>query len=238
MGLFGRKLATPKPPSGGPTAMPHAGRLLTSANNRSECVDVLERLVAAYREATYPLLPYVVPTGCTWHGVGMPPDGVVSFFDAKGDFVLACLWDDEPGTRIGLIHLDGLPAVAALPGALKQLDGSLSSIGEVPPKSVHLQGPPIPDELPEDLLRQAGRRITSGNVAIVADMLRRQVLVKSYEFLQSARGEPTARRFVDLHPPSSSLSMILSDLIRQQPNTAPYVQDLPLRIRALLLSEM
>jgi hypothetical protein len=201
------------------------------------CQSTLESVLDGYRPRRYEHLPHWVDTGFNWLGSGPAPSRVISGQDAAGDFLLVALWPVGAGTEAGLFPLGsgddrlGLPII----GHWKMQDPSLTSVGLFPAASVALRAPRIPAGYLETTLQLGGKQPTPDNIAALRDMTAQQMLVKAYQFI-SSQNERQAQAFVDARRQTTDLQRILDDLGDWDPGVLPYLQDLPLRIRGLMLS--
>lgn len=99
-----------------------------------------------------------------------------------------------------------------------------------------------PRRYPDLSLQAVGYPLTPGNRARLAQQLTMMLLIKCQEIISSQEGPRGAERFIETHkrradrtsltgPPRSALHM----LAEWNPGVLPYIQDLPLRYRAMLL---
>ncbi len=228
--------------SGGATL--GSGRRLHSSNDLAGCLEVLEGVLRSYRPPPYVSMRSLTPAGWAWAGPpgDPPPSAVYTCTDEAEDVVYAAFWPEAAGTTIALIPLgSGDDRLSTMPliGHWKQRDASLSSTGTVPPGVITPRPPSIPPEYIDELLSAAGFPATPSNRDAAEEKVCEMLSAKAYQFLEStAPGE--AERFVDAHRWSPGASDILpqrivDDLAARVPAVLPYIQDLPLRIRALLL---
>jgi hypothetical protein len=210
------------------------GRRMRTELDPDGCEELLEEILSTYRERRYVHLPHHVDCGHEWLGEGPPPDRAVCFTDGQDKWLLLTVRRQGSGSELGLFRLGGdereTPPVI---GHWKMRDQSLLSIGSIPAGSVAITAPRIPADLAEDLVRSAGYPLTAANVAAAATMLEQQFLLKAHQFINSQ--EPGyADEFVARHR-STGLQEIVRDLAAWNTIVLPYVQDLPWRIRALML---
>lgn len=227
-------------------AMPlGSGRRLRSDLQPEHCVQVLEQIFDGYRPRRRSDMKPLVPTGIRWMTTDVAPSFAVSGDDESGEFVLFALAPAGQGTEAGIFPLtSGNLAVA---GHWKQQDRSLTSIGSWPSETVYLTPPPIDESLIYETLNAAGYPVTQGNVSKVAQQFTTLFLVKCQEFVSSREGARGADRFMTAHRQwqqqgSPSLAELLQAPLRLlaewEPAVLPYVQDLPLRIRSILLERV
>ena len=100
--------------------------------------------------------------------------------------------------------------------------------------------PPIPHGYYEEILTATGFPVTADNLWAVQRMVGTMFLVKAWEFINS-QDEAGAVRFRDAHAFGRSVpveqwpSSILADLVAWNPRVSPYIQDLPSRVRGLII---
>jgi len=221
-----------------------SGRRLRSDLSPEGCAELLGQVFGGYRPRRHPDLPPLVPTGIQWTATEGMPSLAVSGDDDSGDFVLFTLAGAHGGTEAGVFPLGRGDARLTLSviGHWKQRDNSLASVGTWAPGTVRLTPPPIGDDLVDGTLRAAAYPLTPGNRAEIAQQFTTMFLVKCQEFVSSREGARGAERFVARHKQSadwtsltSPLRSALQLLAEWEPGVLPYVQDLPLRCRAILL---
>lgn len=226
------------------TAPLGSGRRLRSHLSPEECVELLGQIFDGYRPRRYRDLPSLVPAGIQWTAAEGTPSLAVSGDDESGDFLLFTLAAAAGGTEAGIFPLGSGDARLTLSvvGQWKQRDGSLSSTGTWAPRTVSLTPPPIGDSLVDGTLQAAGYPLTPDNRAKMAQQFTMMFLVKCQEFVSSREGARGAERFVDAHKQRADrtsltgpLRSALEFLAEWEPSVLPYIQDLPLRCRAILL---
>jgi hypothetical protein len=216
------------------------GRRLSSDRSPEDCFQVLRQIFDGYRPRRRPDMEPLVPTGIRW-AADSAPLIAVSGDDESNDFVLFTLAPAGRGTEAGIFTLGGNLAVA---GHWKQRDSSLTSVGSWPGGTVYLTPPPIDESLVYGTLDAAGYPATPGNVSKVAQQFTMMFLVKCQEFVSGQEGARGAERFMMTHQRwQQQVSPSLTDLLQAplrlladwNPGVLPYVQDLPMRIRSILL---
>jgi hypothetical protein len=217
------------------------GRRLRSDLSPEDCVEVLRQVFDGYRPRRRPDMEPLVPTGIRWAAEDGAPSVAVSGSDESDDFVLFTFAPARQGTEAGIFTLGGNLAVA---GHWKQRDSSLVSVGSWPGGAVYLTPPPIDESLVYGTLDAASYPVTPGNASKVAQQFTMMFLVKCQEFVSSQEGARSAERFMMTHQRwqqqgSPSLAELLQAPLRLlaewNPGVLPYVQDLPMRIRSILL---
>lgn len=229
------------------TAPLASGRRLRSSRKPEECAEILQQVFDGYRPRRHPSMPPLVPTGIRWMSADGTPSIAVSGSDEADDFLLFTLADAGGGTEAGIFPLgsgDQRLRLSAV-GHWKQRDASLSSIGTFAPNTVRLTPPPIADSLVDETLRAAGCQLTPANRAKIAETFTMMFLVKCQEFVSSREGARGAERFLALHKQRADWSSLtgplrsaLQLLAEWEKGVLPYIQDLPLRCRALLLEDV
>ena len=188
-----------------------------------------------------------MPTGIQWMAPEGQPSLAVSGNDESDHFLLFTLAPAPYGTEAGIFPLGSGDARLTLSvvGHWKRNDNSLSSTGTWPPNTVRLAPPPIDDRLIDGTLLAAGYPVTPGNRAKLAQHFSMLFLIKCQEFVSSREGARGAERFVDNHKQSADgaslsgpLRSALQLLAEWEPGVLPYIQDLPLRCRAMLLERV
>ena len=236
MGIF-RTRREQQAPAARPGATLGSGRRLRSSADLGSCLATLHAVVEGYRPRKYEHLPLWVDSGFTWLGSGLEPSTVISGQDGNEDFLLVALWPVDGGTEAGMFPLGSGDQRLNLPiiGHWKMRDPSLTSVGQFPASSIALRAPRIPTRYLETTLTLGGAPATPANVAALLDMTVQQMLVKSHQFI-SSQDQRQAQAFVAAHRDTNDLQGILDDLGAWNPGVLPYIQDLPLRIRGLMLS--
>ena len=219
-----------------------SGRRLRSDLSPEACVQVLRQIFDGYRPRRRPDMDPLVPTGIRWTAVDGVPSIAVSGSDESDDFVLFTFAPTVRGTEAGIFPLGaGNLAVA---DHWKQQDRTLTPVGAWTSGTVCLTPPLIDESLVHGTLHAAGYPVTSTNVAKMARQFTMLFLVKCQEFVSSREGTRGAERFMTTHQRwqqqgSPSLADLLQAPLRLlaewEPAVLPYVQDLPVRIRSMLL---
>lgn len=246
MGFFTKdKRAEQKVSAPAGTASLGSGRRLRSQLPPDECARVLDQVFGGYRERKYPALPLLVPTGIRWQQADSAPSMAFSGNDQSDDFLLVTLTPAGSGTEAGLFPLgsgDDRLTLAAV-GHWKMRDNSLSSTGIWPGGTVRLAPPPVTDQLIDDTLAAAGYPCTPGNRTRIGEMLFQMVLVKCWEFINSQAGQAVAARFTETQKRDADWSSLtgpvraaLQGLAEWNAGVLPYIQDLPLRFHAMMLT--
>lgn len=204
--------------------------------------DVVEDLLAATRPRQYPELPRLVPAGWVWlgetpehpevgyAGVDIENRPVFVAFTVQGGATQCRFFAGDPGRGDPLTEL------------IDQL-GQRISVASTTPLSAGLVGltaPPISDSLVEDVITATARTVTPANRAAVGDMFLTQVKFKAAQIIQNGHGHARAVDFLDAWAalrggPLVVARAVLDDLCRWDPTVTAYVQDWPLRMRAILI---
>lgn len=211
----------------------------------------------AIRPRQYPELPRLVPAGWRWVGdEAERPEGM--WVGADGDnapigiTVREVEGHPEDGTDgqrggptdLGIYPLgsgDGRLHAAAVRVLVQQMPGAAEAQSRVaPPGTIVLEAPPIPADLLAGMLRAAGRAVTPGNVDVLGQMFVTQVKLKASQFIQNSVGHERAMAYLDrwalLRGGHLDIARaVLADLCSWNASVIPYAQDIPLRMRAIML---
>lgn len=214
-----------------------------------DCLTNIEAILLSYRPpdsiitaSSVHRTPFVA-TSWQWHGLGeTAPATVISFNDSNDEILCAALWPDRGGTTIGLFPLGvGDERLLALPiiGHLKQRDPSLTSIGVIPSDQIILMPPRVPDLFVEEILKTAGFPSTPFNVEAVGTTIGQMFLAKAHQLI-ATKDPRAANHFVQSHvyaggPIREFCQGLLDALATWDPVVLLYIQDLPMRVRALSL---
>jgi hypothetical protein len=240
---FFKRLVMPSETSHAQVPSLGSGRRLRSKLTLKECIANLEAILLGYRPPMYSQMPPYVFPGWRWNGPQeQSPTTVIFFVDSNNDFLLAAFWADSNGTECGLFPLGGGDErLSAMPiiGHWKQRDSSLTSIGVVPGGQITLAPPRVPDQFFDEILRTAGFPSTPRNIEKIRTKIGDMFLTKAHQFL-AADDPASADRFVQSHmyggnPSREFCQSVLDDLATWNPNLLPYMQDLPMRCRAIVL---
>jgi hypothetical protein len=230
-----KSISVAKPPPLG------KGRKLQSNNSISKTLELLDSLLASYREPRYGEMPGFVYPGWEWiDSAGPAPDCVISFDDDRDLFMLLCLWTDGSGMQAGMFPLGGGedPMMIPMIGHWKQRDSSLSSIGNFPPGSVFLSPPIVNNAYVEEIISTAGCQVSARNVELTSEQIHKMFCIKAHQFIAS-EDPGLADRFVSSHSwfmgaDISNAQGVLDDLCQWNFGVLPYVQDLPMRVRRII----
>jgi hypothetical protein len=237
MGLFSNRDA----PTPRQRAAMGSGRKLRSSLTAAAFHAAVEALMAGYHPPKRPGMPAAVPAGHHWQALTRAPSVALCGDDNAGDFLLVAVWDNGNSVEAGVFPLGTGDERLRLPfiGHLKQRDPSLTSIGVIPAGSITLQAPRVPPHLPHDILRAAGLAASPRNIELICQQIASMFLIKAHQFMAS-EDRRAADAFVANNRPSpglatQSLQRILDNLGAWNPQVLPYLQDLPYRVRSILL---
>jgi hypothetical protein len=235
-----------------------SGLRLNSQHSVSRCLDLLERMILKYRQPTpssfhsgnNEYIPSYFYPGWVWNGASaQEPAIVVSFTDRDKHFILMAFWPKESGAEIGVFPLGGEAErhrYLAVADEWEQLDGSVTRSGLFEPGLITLSVPPLPRQFFAEVLEVARFPATENNIAQVAYSLGRVLLSDADRFIAS-RDKVAADKFVSEHSaehfrvkfPSRRTeefpAWILSELVNWSADLLPYIQELPMRRRAIIL---
>ncbi len=174
-----------------------------------------------------------------WHGEKPLPAEAWSCSYGADEIFVFVLWPLASGTEIGLFPLGGSEESLNTPliGQWKQADPTLSSAGRFEPRQLTLLPPKLNQQYYQDLLTVAGKANTTDNVTALARQVAEMFLVKAHQFM-SNEDPRAASRFVEKHAWTGDSRLpdrILEDLGNWNYQVVPYIQDLPGRVRGLLL---
>lgn len=222
------------------TAYLPAGRRLGSSRNPEQCAALVMQVFDGYRPRKYPELPPLAPAGVRWHATQSAPAIALSGKDQADKWLLITLAPVQGGTEIGIFALEDHPL--SVVGHWKTGDLSLTSTGTWPARTVELAPPPVSDEIVTTTLTANGYPATPANLQIMGNHLFDQFLAKAYTFINGQDGAKAAERFIaeqrqraDYGSLAGPLRSTLQALAEWNNQVLPYIQDLPLRARALLL---
>jgi hypothetical protein len=211
----------------------------------ADCLSTLADVVHSYEPAkSVYRTPYVVP-GWKWHGrpgYENPPEMVVTCSDTDDYPLFVAFWSDRGSTEIGLFPLgtsDERLTTMPIVGYWKQRDSSLTSIGLFPGSLIELGSPRLPEQFDEEILRTAGYPLSPRNIAIIGTAIGDMFLGRAYQLIAS-KDIQGARAFVQRHPYTNGpieqyCQKILEDLATGYRHLVPYIQDIPMRARAVAL---
>jgi len=244
MGLFSK---------GGPAAQTAERRVpalgsglhLTSALSVQSSLSVLDRALRNFRPPKYTQLPSFVYPGWEWRGQGIPaPTTAVSFNDRLGRFVLAALWPAGAGTVIGVFRLgteeERLRELhESIVNDWRSQDPSLSPAGLFDSGLIALAPPVLPANFLDEILLTYGFSPTPNNLAALAELLSEMFVSKASDFI-GTQDRVTADRFIREHRPRGVISLAflqatLNDVAQWNSQVLPYIQELPMRCRAIIL---
>jgi len=235
-----------------------SGLRLSSQHSVSRCLEFLERMILKYRQPipssfhsgnNEHIPPYFHP-GWVWNGApAQEPVVVVSFADRDKHFILMAFWPKESGAEIGVFPLGGETErgrYLAVADEWEQLDGSVMRCGLFEPGLITLSVPSLPRQFFVEVLQVAGFPATENNVAQIASSLGRVLTMDAQNFI-ATRDKVAADKFVSEHSaerfhvkfPSRRIeefpAWILSELVNWSADFLPYIQELPMRRRAIIL---
>lgn len=222
---------------GTPSAKLGLGRRIRSSKTLEDVHIDLLQVLESYGPRQYAELPRLVPSGWAWSGSAtQKPTVVVSGTMQDGYPGFVSLRRTTEGTEAGIYDLAGemtLPLV----GHWKQRDRSLASIGQVE-AGLAITAPPVPDDYIDELIERLGLPADHDNRDKASAELHKMFVLKGVTFIQK-ESETLADAFIADHGKAplgvDDLRLILEDLCRWDERVIPYVQDIPPRVRALIL---
>jgi hypothetical protein len=222
-----------------------SGLQLTSTLDIHPSLRSLDRALLSFRPPKYRYLPSFVHPGWEWRGKDIPtPTTVVSFDDRVDDFVLAAFWPMTQGAVIGLFRLGSSEErlhelSASILSDWKSQDPSLVSAGLFDSGMIALAPPVLPADFLDEILTTYGFSPTPKNLAALANLILQMFVMKASEFIGS-KDRRAADIFINDHVPRGVISLALlqatlDDLARWNYQVLPYIQELPMRVRAIVL---
>lgn len=217
-------------------ALPVPGSHLRTEASASRCVSALDEVLSTYRPRRYQHLPHVVDCGYGWRAPSREPHRVVCFTDHENDFVMVAFWDTATGSQAAVfpVHSNSHQGPTSVIAHWRTRDPTLATIGVIPAGSIALQEPTIPGNYIAGTLQAAGYPTTATNMADMHDMMLRQHLIKAHQFI-SSEDPVVADAFVERHKRRADLQALVQGLGEWNAAVLPYIQDLPWRIRAIML---
>lgn len=239
MAFFRKRTADNAEPQARPRFGP--GRKLASDQDVRTCFGTIGGVLDVNAPTRYQHMPTLYEAAVTWYGGQPLPNGAWTCTYAGDEVFVFVVWAQTSGTEIGLFPLGGSEESLNTPliGQWKQADQSLRSIGRIESGQLTLLTPEVGVDYFEDILRLAGKPVTPGNVATIAEQVNQMFAAKAYEYISGVgRDERAATRFVDNHRWNGDIGLpqkVLADLGEWNYQVVPYIQDLPWRVRGILL---
>jgi hypothetical protein len=237
MALFKRQAAvrdSVTPPFG-------SGWLFRSALDSTSCLETLISLIRDYWQPKYAAMTEYVHPGWSWNAPDeTPPTTVVSFKDQNGDVTLVAFWPTAIGTTLGIFPL-GPESTSPIVAAWRASDPTLSPSGGIAAGKLTLTAPRITEAYLVDILDRAGIEPRPEHLRAVGLQIAELFLIKALQFV-GAQDKRAVARFAEAHrydgePPPAFCERILEDLAAHDADVLPYIQELPMRIGALLLEK-
>jgi hypothetical protein len=233
--LFGKKKPTGDA-STSPAASLGSGLLLRSDQTVEQSLQHLEDAVRTFRTPQYRQMALVNPAGYRWLGSAPVPTYAVAFSDDDSHPVLAVFWASDTGMQSALVplgtgdeRLRGMKVVTAW----KSCDRTLAEVGTLPAGQV-ISIPLLPNRYLEELLASAGHAQSQHNVELLHGQVAQMFLLKAHQFVSSSEGTRAADRFVAANR-GQPAQRVLDNICSWNATVGPYVQDLPYRVRGILL---
>ena len=256
MGLFSRRTPAETAPVTVP-APSHPGSLTLSSGRRlsanmsgPDMMSVIAEVMDAQRPRSYPTLPHLVQAGSSWLGdPSAQPNAVACGIEVPGDGspIFISFRSTTSGCEVGLFPLGAGDERLNLPlvGLIKQRVPSLSSVGLFPAGTLAITRPTIRPDTLETTLTAAGRQYNASNEALIAEVFINMVKTKVLQFIEALSGphaaSELARSWTSSAGEDSSIAgaqKVLDAGAVQCPAMIPYIQDLPLRVRAVMLTSV
>lgn len=256
MGLFNRRTPAEAVRVAAP-AQSHPGSLTLSSGRRlgasvsgPDMMSVISEIMDAQRPRSYATLPHFVQAGSRWLGdQSVHPNAVACGIEVPGDGspIFISFRTTTSGCEVGLFPLGAGDDRLNLPlvGLIKQRVPSLSSLGLFPSGTLAITSPAIRPDTFQSTLTAAGRQNSASNEALIAEVFTNMVKTKVLQFAEALSGPHTASEIArgvnssqDAEASIAGAQKILHAGAEQCPAMIPYIQDLPLRVRAVMLASM
>jgi hypothetical protein len=213
-------------------------RLHSDCDVRS-CARSLSETLKVHAPTPYLHMPTLNIANVVWHGEGFAPTGAWTCSYGTDDIFVFVMWSLPRGTEVGLFPLGGSEESLATPlvGQWRQIDSSLSAMGRYEPRQLTLLAPRVPKQYYERILQAADRQVTAQNVALLAQQVAVMFAIKGQQFI-ATKDPAAASRFIDRHAWEGDISLpeqMLRDIGELNRGLLPYIQDLPGRVRGILL---
>jgi hypothetical protein len=242
MGLFRKRVRSDETSQ---TRVPlfGSGRRLRSEHTLTDCLTNLEASIFSYRPPSSAYRPAYVFPGWRWHVLQeKSPETVISFNDSNDNFLLAAFWPDRGGTECVLFPLgSGDERLLSLPiiDHWHYRNPSLRSIGVIPEGQIALAPPHVSDRFFDEILKVAGFPSTPNKLETLGMKIGEMFLARSHQFMAS-HDPGSADRFIQSHRYNGGslqkfCQSVLDDLAAWNPDVLPYIQDTPMRARAIAL---
>lgn len=242
MGLFSR--SQPTPTSRGIPGRLGPGRRIRVEAQLEQVADALESIVETYKPRQYPELPRVVPAGWTWLGLDEDrPDLVNSAVNHIGDPLYITLKSIPRETECGIFDPLGRGDGRVLSSLVRDLERRMPSIRSAepfPPGTLVMAPPPIANGIIDDILVTAGRSLTGNNRTAIADAFLTNVKLKAAQAIEVKSDRAEALKSLDewARIPGEPLAVaaaVLQYVADWDIRLVPYIQDFPLRVRAVMV---
>jgi hypothetical protein len=233
MGLFKKKnppeSALPQPSRYGP------GRRFSSENDPVRTEQALSNALTINSPTPYEHMKPLHNARVTWHGDGSQPTAGWSCSYGSDEKFVFTVWPSGSGSEVGFFPLGGSEESLGTPliGQWKQLDPSLQSIGRFESGLLTLNPPQLTDSYYNDTLTIAQKSVTDMNRMVLIEQTALMFVLKAQGYIAG-----TDPRGADDHAWNGDLAMpqrILDDMAQWNHGVVPYLQDLPWRVRGILL---
>jgi hypothetical protein len=219
------------------------GRRFSTMQHTPAVAATLQDVLNQAAPTPYKHMPALTPARATWSGsAGSGASSYACAFPPDDQFVVM-IWSEASGSTAGLFPLGGAETSLQTPlvDLWKRADPTLTSRGRFDDGVVELRTPQVDAEYFLETLRLAGKAPSDRNLCLLRDKTRELLVIKSFQFIQAGHlGFGAAKEFALQHQSSETVAdvqSVLDDLATISPGAVPYLQDLPWRIRALLLRE-
>lgn len=116
----------------------------------------------------------------------------------------------------------------------------MSEGANIPPGLVSVTAPPIPDGIIDEILEKADRAPSPENTSLVGNTFLTMIKLKASQIVELNHGNQRASEYLDrwsmLHgSPVQVARIVLAEACQLEPGATPYMQDFPMRVRAVML---
>ena len=224
MGLFSKRPARDERRSAGP------GRQFRTAASSAECRSNLEKMVTWWTPP-YPHMPAWTPAGIEWVGDDVGPIANLVFELPDGSPGLMSIWDGSRDRILGLYaptasDPDGQLDIAL--AAWRRVDGRSGSDVSTTGDSLRFVAPPVPRDLPNQILIWSGLPETESNYSEASRQLGMQICIKAAQIgLENSRASSPPGTFERVLEETEYLAM--GNL-----HATPFMQRVPWRMATLI----
>lgn len=232
MGIFSKRPV----PAAHPATF-SAGRALETDTGYEHALDSLSDAFDHFSPTPYQHMRPFGYSRVLWYGEQPAPQVVATASYRPTNDAITCAFFDAGGRTRAYLYVLGGDTQHPIIGNWKQHEPSLRSVGAAPAGALALTAPVVPQNYLSDLVMQGGFEPTPSNIGIAGAHASEMFLLKCHQHIGGMLGQSASVRFADSHEDTSvaGLQRILDDFAELLPGGTPYIQDIPERIRGLLL---